>query len=161
MLIFKERERQEREASKPFEEEVDEYHEHPEYEHQKINRVAYEEEGTGSFESRDEEEDAGGRVIVQTFDNDLEEEMARQPKGTEEEAERSPLGEGWQQEDNPRKDKPEGGAQAIKSLEIEQPKAHTREVEKTKEKKGKEMEKEESPRQQLSTKPPFKRLVFI
>lgn len=162
MLIYEEWEMREQEASKSFEEEADEYHEHPEYEHWTIDRVAYEEEGMRSSESGDEEEDAGGRVIVQAFDDDLEKETARQLKETEKEAERSPLGEeGQQQEDNLGEDKLEGEAQAIKSLEIEQPREHMHEVEKTEEKKGKEMEKEESPWQQLSTKPPIKCLVFV
>lgn len=91
MLISEEWERREQEALKPFEEEADKYHEHLEYEHRTIDRVAYEEEGTCSFKSGDEEEDVGGRVIMQTFDDNLEEEMFRQLKGDEEEAKRSPL----------------------------------------------------------------------
>lgn len=86
MLINEEWVKREMEASKVEEEEADEYHEHPEYEHQKIDRVVHEEEETGSFKSGDEEEDVGGRTIAQTFDDDFEEEMARKLRDDKEDA---------------------------------------------------------------------------
>lgn len=85
MLIFEEWERQEKEVSKEMEEQADEYHEHLEYEHWRIDRVVHEEDEPGPSESGDEEEGTGGKIIIQTFNDDLEEEMVRQLKHGEEE----------------------------------------------------------------------------
>lgn len=98
MLISKEWEKWEMETSKAMEEEADEYHEHPEYEYQKIYRVVREEETVFS-ESLDEEEDVGGRTIVQNFNNYFKEEMAWQWRDDKEEAERSPPGEDRKEDD--------------------------------------------------------------
>lgn len=119
---------------KPFEEEADEYHEHPEYEHRTIDKVAYEEEGTISSESGDEADD-GERAIMQTFDDDLKEGLARQLKDTETEAERSPLKEEQPLEDSPREELPEGGTQVVKSLEDKPSKEPMHEVEHAEEEK--------------------------
>lgn len=75
MLILEEWEKREMETSKALEE-ADEYHEHPKYEHRKIDKVINEEEEIGSSKSGDEEEDAIGKNIIQACDDDLKEEMA-------------------------------------------------------------------------------------
>lgn len=74
MVISEEWERQEKETTKPLEEKVDEYHEHPEHQHLQIDEVVCEGEETGSSEGGDEGD--ASTKIVQTFDDDLEEELA-------------------------------------------------------------------------------------
>lgn len=76
MQISEELERQEMEATKSLEQEVNEHHEHLEYQHLQIDKVVHESKETRSSESGDEEEDADSKLIVQNFDPYFEEELA-------------------------------------------------------------------------------------
>lgn len=151
MQISEELEEQEWEASMPIEEEADEYHEHPEYKHRTIDKVAYEEEETGSSESGDEEDGSGAKEFIQIFDEDLEEESAQQLKNIREEAEKSPsTEEGQPPEEQPLEDLSKAKTHVVKSPEAEA----------AKEKEEEEAAKEEDPTRILSTRLPVKHLVF-
>lgn len=58
-----------------MEEEANDYHEHLEHQHLQIDKVVHEGEETKSFEGDDSDDD-GTKYIVETFDADLEEELA-------------------------------------------------------------------------------------
>lgn len=87
------------EATKTLEEEADEYHEHLDYQHLQIKKLVREEEEIGSSESKYEEEDVSGKLIVQAFGPNLEEEQARKLKDIGEEIERPPSRERRQEDD--------------------------------------------------------------
>lgn len=80
MQIFEELERREIKAAKELEEEADEYREHLEYQHLQIDEVVHEEEAKSS---KREKGDSNTKYILETFDPDIEEELARRLKDVE------------------------------------------------------------------------------
>lgn len=88
MQILEELERQEREATEDMEEEVNDYHEHLEYQYLTIDEVVQEGEETKS--SEEDNEDPGAKYIVENFDMELEEELSQQLKDVGEEVEKNP-----------------------------------------------------------------------
>lgn len=91
MEISEEWERQEKETTKALEDEANDCHEHLENQHLQIDEVVCEEEEIGS--SRGGDEGDASTEIVQTFDEDFEDELVQQLKDVREEVEIPPLEE--------------------------------------------------------------------
>lgn len=88
MEISEELDTQENEATKEIEEEANDYHKHPEYQHLTIDEVVHEDEEEKSYKG--DEEDVGAKYIMETSDQELEEELAQQLKYVREEVEGKP-----------------------------------------------------------------------
>lgn len=93
MQISKEMVRQQREATKGVDEEFkdpfrDDYHEHSKHQNVTIDEVEYEEEGSQS--SKEDVEDLGAKYIVESSDQELEEELSKQFKDIGEKLKRKP-----------------------------------------------------------------------
>lgn len=76
LKISEELERKGKETIRVLEEEADDYHEHTKHQRLQIDKVIH--EGNEIESSKDEEEeDVGTKYIMETFDANLEEDLAR------------------------------------------------------------------------------------